>query len=289
MTNVAPLYTPANCRVAFQLNWSVTFFGHQELPPSEHWIGALKEGSEGDGIRILEYSAPHPKTIQFLVSTRPPTAPSDILRLLKGRLQFAIRDQQPSAFRRNYRIQSVGSANDDVVDRYLGGQLRRQGMADSNVQARLAQYQIMHNIDLSRVRYTAHGQFIYSLHLVLVHADRGSDDSRQALATTRAMILKAGAKHQLEIGRGSLLADHLHLSVGCPITLAPEDIVLVLMNNVAFAHGMIPWFDFGYYVGTFGPYDLGAIRNALQRRSASHRDKPGGEESDGGKMQGTGR
>jgi hypothetical protein len=32
------------------------------------------------------------------------------------------------------------------------------------------------------------------------------------------------------------------------------------MNNLAYAAGMKPIFKFGFYVGTFGEYDLGATR-----------------------------
>ncbi len=32
------------------------------------------------------------------------------------------------------------------------------------------------------------------------------------------------------------------------------------MNNLAYAAGMKPIVPFGFYVGTFGEYDLGAMR-----------------------------
>ena len=35
------------------------------------------------------------------------------------------------------------------------------------------------------------------------------------------------------------------------------------MNNIAYAQGMTPLFSHSYYVGTFGEYDLNAIRRAL--------------------------
>jgi hypothetical protein len=35
------------------------------------------------------------------------------------------------------------------------------------------------------------------------------------------------------------------------------------MNNLAYVQGMKPMFRFSYYVGTFGPYDRGAIRRGL--------------------------
>jgi hypothetical protein len=36
------------------------------------------------------------------------------------------------------------------------------------------------------------------------------------------------------------------------------------LNNLAFVLGMKPWFKAGYYVGTVGEYDRGAVGNAGQ-------------------------
>jgi len=48
------------------------------------------------------------------------------------------------------------------------------------------------------------------------------------------------------------------------------DVALGYMNNIAYGYGMVPLFQSGFYAGTFGEYDLGAIRQALagSRRSA---------------------
>ena len=35
------------------------------------------------------------------------------------------------------------------------------------------------------------------------------------------------------------------------------------MNNLAFAHAMKAVYEYSFYVGTFGPYDHGAIRRRL--------------------------
>ena len=45
-------------------------------------------------------------------------------------------------------------------------------------------------------------------------------------------------------------------------TTAAGRISLRFMNNLAYREEMKPVFDFGYYVGTFGEYDLGAIPRA---------------------------
>jgi hypothetical protein len=38
---------------------------------------------------------------------------------------------------------------------------------------------------------------------------------------------------------------------------------LSYLNNLAFAHGMRPLYQFGFYLGTFGPFDMNAVRRNL--------------------------
>jgi len=52
----------------------------------------------------------------------------------------------------------------------------------------------------------------------------------------------------------------VHLTLGAPYERSPEEIALSYLNNLAYAHGMQPVYQFGYYVGTFGEYDMDAVR-----------------------------
>jgi len=61
------------------------------------------------------------------------------------------------------------------------------------------------------------------------------------------------------LSRVGLLPDHIHLTLGCPIDQSPETIAISFLNNCAYAVGMKPVFQFGYYVGTIGEYDRGAV------------------------------
>ena len=65
------------------------------------------------------------------------------------------------------------------------------------------------------------------------------------------------------LSRAGLVADHLHLTLGCGVNEAPEDVAVCYMNDLAFNHGMKDLFEDSYYVGTFGPYDLNAVRLGL--------------------------
>jgi hypothetical protein len=61
------------------------------------------------------------------------------------------------------------------------------------------------------------------------------------------------------LSRAAIVPDHIHLTMGCPIERSPEDVALGYLNNCAYAWGMSAMFQFGYYVGTFGEYDRGAV------------------------------
>jgi hypothetical protein len=72
-------------------------------------------------------------------------------------------------------------------------------------------------------------------------------------------IEAAAAKHDHRLSRAALLPDHVHLTLGCGIGESPEQVVLGYMNNCAYACGMAGVFRFGYYAGTIGEYDRGAV------------------------------
>ena len=274
-----PIYTAENCEPAYQLNWSVSLFGRAPLSTLAIWDPPLREVAEGDGVRILEATVRSAAIVQFLVSTRPSAAPAHILRCLKGRLQYLIRDSHPAAFKRNYRIESVGSAKADVIERYIAGQLPRQGMADPRAQELLARFQIDEpSVELERVRYTSYGQFIYNLHLVMVRESAMALD-HDCLKANRDMIVKVAAKKDFILRRGAILNDHIHLALGCGIEQPPEEGALSYLNNLAFANGMTPCFRFGFYVGTFGSYDLGAVRQGLAESHSSAGTSPTGSET----------
>jgi hypothetical protein len=57
-----------------------------------------------------------------------------------------------------------------------------------------------------------------------------------------------------------VLPDHLHLALRGAITHSPEEIAFSFLNNLAYALGQRPWWQAGYYAGTFGEYSMAAVR-----------------------------
>ncbi len=262
---IKPIYTVKNCISSYKLYWTLAIFWRDTSITAEHWLENLKLLTEKDGVRILEYRLKKETTSQFLISACPELSPSEIIRSIKGRLQHIIRAKAPKAFRGNYSVKSVGSAKLNVVKRYLDSQLDHHRIADAKVQIKFDKYQVDNqNVDLKVPRYSTHGEFIYNLHLVLVHEERWREIRDDRLTKSLNMIQRTAQKKGHFLSKARLLPDHIHVMLGCYITESPMDVALGYMNNISYGHEMKPIFQYSFYVGTIGEYDLGAIRQALR-------------------------
>ena len=260
-----PIYSAENTKAAYQLNWSVALFGSNEVPSSTDWLPQLKSATESDGVRILECHWPSSNVVQFLISTLPALSPSQIVRSVKGRLQYVIRDKNPKSFRRNYFIGSVGEVNSQVLDQYVEKQAGKHPMADPTVQSRNEVLQFHDSsVDLSSRRTGNYGQYVHSLQIVLENSDNWHEVREQVLVGSRNMILGCAAKKRWLLSRIGILSNHIHVLVGIGVNESPESAALSLLNNLSFAQGWKPVFRFSYYAGTFGGYDRDAIRRTVK-------------------------
>jgi REP element-mobilizing transposase RayT len=258
------IYTPDNCRPAYRLYWSLSLFWKASCPPPEDWSPSLSQVVEQDGVRILGHRLKDAQVSQFLLSTKPEVAPSQAIRSVKGRLQYLVRRQLPKAFRRNYAIHSIGSVKREAIDNYIASQVRHHPMADGCVDRLLEECQIHRpDVDLAAVRRSSHGEFSHNLHLVLVHEGRWHEIRKEIMEKLRRMILGASQAKGHLLARAGILSDHVHLALGCGIEESPLQVALGYLNNLAYAQGMTAVYQLGFYVGTFGEYDLGAIRRHL--------------------------
>ena len=53
-----------------------------------------------------------------------------MIRSVRGRLQYLVREQHPKALQRNYAVRSIGAATRTVVEDYVAKQMDRHRMAD---------------------------------------------------------------------------------------------------------------------------------------------------------------
>ena len=259
-----PIYTADNIRLAYELRWSVAVFWSHSAQSPTTWLKPLQDATEPDGVRILEHRFTKANVSQFLISTKPHVPPAHCLRSVKGRLQHLVRAAVPKAFRRNYSIRSLGAANQQAIEAYVATQLQHHPMADPRIETLLAPYQFTDDrLDLGRPRRSSHGEFIYNLHLVAVHEQRFAEVDVDCCRRTVDMLQAAARKRNHVLSRVGLLVDHIHRTVGCDVAESPLDVGLSYLNNLAYAHGMRPRHQFGFYVGTFGPYDMNAVRPHL--------------------------
>jgi REP element-mobilizing transposase RayT len=123
---------------------------------------------------------------------------------------------------------------------------------------RFAAYQA--DVDLSQPQKTSHALYWYNLHLTIVHEQRWTEIREELLQQARDMILNVSRAKGHLLSHGGILADHIHLALGCPLATAPSEIACCYLNNLAYVHGMKHVFQFGAHLRTFSEYDLGAVR-----------------------------
>jgi len=223
-------------------------------------IDSLSESLAADGITVQSHRAAGPLTVQFAIASEPTVSPKMVVQRLKGRLQYAIRDTYPKPFRRNFSLRGYGRVTREVIERYVENQLDHHGMADPNVQDRFHEFQVVQSgVNLARRQFTSHGVYWHNLHVVLVHRDRWSSIDEDILRRVRRMILGVCSAKRYRLSRAGILADHHHLTLGCPFDVSPSDVALSLLNNLAFVHDMRPVFQYGAFVGTFGEYDARVV------------------------------
>lgn len=261
MSELAPIYTAENCSFSCPLQWGLSVFWR--VPQTEtSWYDDLSTALEADGIRLLGHRFSQPSVSQFAISTKPEVAPITIVQRIKGRLQYLVRDHLRKPFQRNYAIRSFGRVKRATVEEYVASQLGHHRMADPRVQSRLAQYQIHRkDVDLSQPRHSSHGIYWYNLHTVMVHRERWAEVRDERLRGVQKMIIGAcGAKKWL-LSRAAILADHVHVVLGCTLDVCPLNVGLSFLNNLAYVHGMRPVFQFGAFLGTVGEYDQHAVKS----------------------------
>ena len=106
--------------------------------PGSDWLPQLQSATEHDGVRVLKHRMATDAARQFFVSSKSQVSPAQIIRSVKGRLQYLVRADQPRAFQRNYAVRSIGAATRSVVEGYVAKQMNHHSMADERVQSWLA-------------------------------------------------------------------------------------------------------------------------------------------------------
>src|SRR6056297_1697604 len=225
--------------------------------PDAAFFERLDLALEADGIRRLE-SNWSTRQIQIICSIKPTVSPVLFVARMKGRLRQA---HTPVRFRRKISFRSIGENKRRQVEAYIEKQVTKERFVDKRFSEFMQSFTTAHgSARLDQPTETGSGRYWFNLHLVLVTESRMRFTDERSLKRISEMCDKAALKKAYQLASRSVMPDHIHLALRGNIEQSPEEIALTFMNNIAFAFGQKAVFRPGYYVGTFGEYDMGAVR-----------------------------
>ena len=259
-----PLYNNESIRPAYQLRYSWTGWLKAAWPdmPDLRFLDTIDPLWEGDGLRRLEqtYDTDH---FQITFSAKPNVTPVFLAARAKGRLQYLLRNASQSfpGFTRKVSVRSVGQNTSKDVTAYIASQVAKEAYDDSRFRTMLAQFtRIFPSPNLAEANDSARGRYWYNLHIVLVTASRVRFRDSTELRKLYEQTLKIADRKGHKIVAISVIPDHLHLALRGHIEQSPQEIALGFQNNLAYTMGQQRIWQDGYYAGTFGEYDMDAIR-----------------------------
>jgi REP element-mobilizing transposase RayT len=260
-----PLYSAQHQQSAFALRYSWTGWitqGDIHGLPNEAWT-ELITAWETDGLRLFDRLI-RDSEIHLTFSGIPSVTPILVAARAKGRLQYALRMAgAPVTFSRKVSIRTVGNNTTPAIEGYIRAQVRNEDFIDPRFAEFLEQFTIINpRADLRQPAETNSGRYWYNLHLVLVTEGRHRIIDGPGLRTIRDGAFKIAEKKEYAIGAISVMPDHVHLALRGNLEHSPEQIALAFQNNLAYMLNRGAVWRRGFYVGTFGEYDMRAIRKA---------------------------
>jgi REP element-mobilizing transposase RayT len=273
--NNSPLYNANELHSSYQLRygWSAWPTSTFPKPPADEIQQQLARDWEKDGIRPLEWSWSS-DLVQIVFSTKPDVSPKLVAQRAKGRLEHVWRteENQRIKFSRKVGIRSIGDTTRQTVEAYILNQVGNASFADPAFENFMERFTRRDStIDLLQPTATNSGRYWYNLHLVLVTDGRYREVDEGRLNVITESCFQIGQKKNYGISVLSAMPDHLHVALRGAIDHSPQDIALSFMNNLAYKLGQEHIWSENYYVGTFGEYDMGAVRKAeiAERLSSS--------------------
>ena len=225
-------------------------------------LSAPAKGWEEDGLRLLEASF-SPECVLMTFSVKPHVSPLLFTGRVKGRLQYALRGAGLRVkFSRKVAMQSIGENHREDVEEYIANQIANESWADPRMMEVLAPFTVTNpDVDLSAPTETTSGRYWYNLHLVLVTEGRWRNSNVPWLAKIRDQSFAIAERKGHGISRLSVMPEHVHFSMRGNLEHSPEQIALAFQNNLAYCLARCRVWRETYYVGTFGEYDMNAVRS----------------------------
>jgi REP element-mobilizing transposase RayT len=275
-TTPQPLYDVDKANPSFHLRYSWTGrpAGGSFASCPTSLLDTLSEGFGQDGLRLMGHRWT-PELIQLTLSASPTVSPAMLAQRVKGRLDYAIRIAKLTLpFSRKLAVRSLGENRHVDVEKYIREQVSRERFVDTGFEQKLKSYTVVNsNVDLVEPTASARGRYWYNLHLVLVTSDRQRITSVAQLCLLRDTCEGISAKKGHSISTLSLMPDHLHVSLRGNIEHSPVEIARCFQNNLAYAVGNVRLWADGFYVGSFGEYNMDAVRQRAREDLAHHPDE----------------
>jgi len=229
--------------------------------PDPEFFSELEKLWESDGIRLLDLSW-SPQVIQCACSVKPNVDPILFCSRIKGRLQHGLRSiRRSTKFSRKVGFRTIGENRRADVEAYIANQVSKASFIDERFASFLQRYTVCDpSISLTEPLATNSGRFWYNLHLVLVTEARMRFTDEASLEKLSRLFAAISFKKGYRVSTRAVMPDHVHLALGGNISESPEEIALGFMNNTAFAFGQQAIWRPGYYAGSFGEYDMDAVR-----------------------------
>jgi len=235
--------------------------GTQFPKEMEQYLSAAAEGWEKDGIRLLETEF-SPECLLMTFSVRPNVARTLFTARVKGRLQHSLAGAGLRVkFSRKVAMRSIGENHREEVEAYIASQIANESWCDPRIMEVLAPFTVTNpDADLSAPTATTSGRYWYNVHLILVTEGRWRCSEIPWLTKIRDQSFRIAEKKGHGISRLSVMPEHVHLSVRGNLEHSPQEIALAFQNNLSYCLAKAPVWRVTYYVGTFGEYDMNAVR-----------------------------
>lgn len=273
--SLKPIYTPENTNnPAYHLRytwtgWPASTSANTTIPAlTEEIISDLSSELVKDQIHLLEHQH-SPTEIHLTGSTTPQVTPTHAAARLKGRLQHILRTHdRPASFSRKVSIRAIGDNRSDQVSEYIRQQVDNESPAfpyESSFLEFLESLTFVdENLDLSIPTETRSGRYWYNLHLVIVTEQRYRSKDKERVSKIFKQCFGTAFKKGHRMKAVSVIPEHVHLSVRANIEHTPEEVALAFLNNLAFSLNQKAEWRYGYYAGTFGEFDMYAVRQKAE-------------------------
>jgi REP element-mobilizing transposase RayT len=267
-----PLYSLRNQDPAYALRYSWAGWasrGDFQSLKDDGW-STLAAAWETDGLRLLEKDVRRDQLL-LTFSTTPEVSPAFLATRAKGRLDHAFRTAHlPLEFSRKVAVRSVGENSTSKVAEYIRSQVANEHFVDPRFAELLRRFTVTSStVDLSIPSESRSGRYWYNLHLVLVVDGRARIVDEPGLTVIRDGCSRIAANKGYRVAAISVMPDHLHLALRGTIEQSPVEIALALQNNLAYMLNRGAIWRNGYYAGTFGEYDMNAIRVKFEQSGKS--------------------